>query len=308
MRHTKWIALAALLTLAVSSANAQFLGPGWWHAAAPAYVGPGDVVAMSLWSGMRAYSAATRGTAAVNICSESGGSDVTCEDELTNATTGKLVLGTVGSTCSSVTCTIKIFYDQTGNNFCSSVACNFTQTTVANRATFLITGCPGTSGQPCAFFNSSTNAYLSAGSNTVSQPVSDTAVAERSGGFTSNQTIIGSSVSPFPAVVGFDMTANTAKQFGGATAFTAAAADSALHSLQAAFDSNVASGSTFDVDGTPNASTMDSISVVFPLTLGNLAGGQPLQGYFMEGGFKNALFSSGDMSALTSNQRAFWGF
>lgn len=309
MRSLVWLIVGAWLVSAPAYADdMMLLGVGGRSGAAP-YVGPGDVVALSFWVGMRAYNTATRGTAAVNICSESAGVDVTCEDELTSATTGKLVLGTVGSTCSSVTCTVKIWYDPTGNNFCgASTPCNFTQTTVANRATFLITGCPGTSGQPCASFNGSSDCYASPGTSTASQPYSQTAVAERNPSSSNPQSIF--IFANTTGQIGFSSSANSMLMYDGSV-ISAAATDATLHAVQAAFDGTASSGSTLDIDGTPTTGTMAGAPGTLPGLLGSIhtaCDNQQLQGYFVEMGFKSSLFSSGDMSALTSNQRTFWGF
>lgn len=305
MRRTNWLVLVALLALAAGSAKAQFLGPGWWKTAAPAsYVGPGDVVPLTWWIGMRAYSAATRGQAAVNICSESGGVDVTCEDELTSATTGKLVLGTVGSTCASVACTVHFWYDQTGNNACSSAPCNFGQTLVSDRATFLITGCPD-SGQPCASFTAAnTNNYNGSGASVFSQPYSVTMVAYK----TPDASL---QIAIYPGnfvFAGFSSTANTVAIYAGTELdSTSSATDGALHSIQAIYNG---SSSSIYVDGTQTTGDAGTGSVTFPGCVGgnNCNGNNNLGGYLLEGGFNSSPFSAGTAAALTSNQRTFWGF
>lgn len=304
MRHIKWFALLALIAL-VPRADAQFLGPGWWKTAAPAsYAGPGDVVALKWWVGLRAYSAATAGAAALNICSESGGVDVTCEDELTSATTGKLVLGTIGATCSSVTCTVKIWYDRTGNNACASAPCNFTQTTVADRATFLITGCPGTSGQPCASFNGSSDCYTTGGAVGDSQPYSETAVSYKTSSASNESILIFDSSTA--GQVGYSSTANTAGFYAGSFV-SATASDNALHSFQAIF--NDPSSSAIYVDGVSTSGSVGSGNATLPADIGSVAcTSQFLGGFFSEVGFAVGAFSGGNVSALTSNQRAFWGF
>ena len=113
------------------------------------YSGPGDVVTGAVaWYGLRAYNAASLGNAAVNVCNSTGGVDVLCQDFLTNATTGALVIATIGGvSCGVAPCTIKIWYDQSGFLNCSSAACNITQATIADRYT-LVLNCLGT--LPCA--------------------------------------------------------------------------------------------------------------------------------------------------------------
>jgi len=59
------------------------------------YTGPGDVVSgAAAWYGVRAYSAATRGNPALNLCNVN---DATCSDVSTDASTGNLSFGgTIG--------------------------------------------------------------------------------------------------------------------------------------------------------------------------------------------------------------------
>jgi hypothetical protein len=63
------------------------------------YTGPGDIApGAKAWWGLRAYSAAKRGTRAVNVCNVS---DVACVDFNTDATTGTLVITVGGATARS---------------------------------------------------------------------------------------------------------------------------------------------------------------------------------------------------------------
>lgn len=305
MRRISWLALVALLALAPGLAKAQFLGPGWWKTASSAsYVGPGDVVAMSFWFGMRAYSAATEGTKAVNICSESGGVDVTCEDELTSTTTGKLVLGTVGATCGGITCTVKTWYDQTGANYCSGAPCDLTQTVVANRATFNIS-CPTTS-YPCAVFsNSAQDLYENAYSGfSAFNTHSLTAVAQN--------TFTGAQDNLFAAhneQLGFtNSSANQCFLFYN-NVIAATANDNAWHAIQGVVDDSVTNGSELYIDGTATPGSSSGGSLQGPLLLGGLSSSQFFGGYFEEIGFSDVtLFSGTQASNLNSNQHAFYGF
>ena len=95
------------------------------------YTGPGDVASgfVTFWSNSRAYSSAKRGSAIINVCNSTGGTDVGCADMVTSATTGILVPATIsGISCPGANCTVKTYYDQVGSNNC-------TQATIANRLT-----------------------------------------------------------------------------------------------------------------------------------------------------------------------------
>ena len=76
---TLLIALAAIVGISASS-HAQLgmtgVGGGGFGGGAAAYSGPGDVVTTGWvwWFGLRAFSAATAGTKAANICWSTGGS------------------------------------------------------------------------------------------------------------------------------------------------------------------------------------------------------------------------------------------
>lgn len=308
MSLLRYVLAVALLLLASQSTDAQFwpVRPLGTSVLTAPYTGPGDCsgcTPLSWWFGLRAYSAATAGTTpAVNICSESGGSDVTCEDEQTSASTGKLVLGTVGSACSSVACTFKIWYDPTENNYCSSAPCNYTQTTVANRATFLITGCP-LSG-PCAQFAANT-CYTSPGSVSTNPPMSFSTVFEFTNAVAGNVFIDNAG----NVETGYFLSGADAFIYAKAVDFSTPATASTPLSVQTADDSAVSSGSVVDANGTSTTGTLTAISGTLPETLGAIScSTSPLIGYLWEGGFVNSLFTGGNMSSLTTNQRTFWGF
>lgn len=98
--------IALILALLVSSASAQVpmtgAGKGAPGGGAPAYTGVGDIVAQQYWYGLRAYSSATRGNAAINLCDNAGAN---CADVATNASTG--VLNAPG-TRNSIACSVAI--------------------------------------------------------------------------------------------------------------------------------------------------------------------------------------------------------
>lgn len=277
--------------------------------AAASYVGPGDVVAMTFWVGMRAYSAATRGTKAVNICSETGGVDVTCEDELTSAATGKLVLGTVGATCGSITCTVKTFYDQTGNNFCSSAACNFTQTTVANRAAFNIS-CP-TISYPCAVFTQASSDSYAAGGTVLSSHNNYTVSTVFQNIYTSTQNVLFSDQQEIQFAVNPGAAANELYMYDGVE-ITATANDGSWHAVQCLFDDNVTNGSFMYVDGTGGTpGTMSGGKPLeAPFVIGMLVGGgNYISAYFEElGAADGVTFTGAQNSNMNSNQHTFYGF
>ena len=152
-----------------------------------AYAGPGDVVSgAKMWWGLRAYSLATAGTKAANICNAS---DANCADvntlangdfDVATATGSPLNWGGAGGTC-----TIKTLYDQTTGNNCTAATCNLTQTIIGFRPT-LAFNCIGT--KPCMTFTSASSNRMNGANNatSVSQPVTLSGVAQSSS-MSSNQ-------------------------------------------------------------------------------------------------------------------------
>jgi hypothetical protein len=111
-----WLALVAGLGASVASAQMmQAIVADTHHSAGGgSYTGPGDVVASAaMWWGLRAYSAADRGTAVANVCLNDG---TTCGDVLSDATTGFPPNAPVisGTTCNNSTqlCQIKKVYSK----------------------------------------------------------------------------------------------------------------------------------------------------------------------------------------------------
>lgn len=145
------------------------------------FQGLGDVVsgAVGFW-GTQAYSAATRGNRALNVCINSGGSFINCVDWSTDATTGKVVPTNVGgSACNIVTCVAKIIYDQSGNNGCSSAACDLTATSGISAPTVTLSALGGTA---ClTYLGSSSQSNFTSTGFTQAQPYTISAVSERNG-------------------------------------------------------------------------------------------------------------------------------
>ena len=257
---------------------------------AAAYTGPGDVTTFSQWYGIRAYSAAKRGTAAINVCNSTGGVDVGCADLSTDATTGKLVSATVSAiTCPGTNCTIKTFYDQTGGGG------DCTQATVASRATLPATGGPGSN--PTASFNGSQN--YTCGTTTGTQPVSLSAVADRTGNTSAFNSVISFG---FTVDLLFNNSTNSVGEYAGSVLATAAT-DGSFHAVQAL--ANGASSSIY-VDGSSTAGNAGTTSPSTNTRFGTGVGGSCTCN-IVEGG-TIASDKSANFAALNSNQHSFWGF
>ena len=268
---------------------------------AVSYTGPGDVYAFSTWYGMRAYSAATRGTRAINLCDDTGAN---CTDISTNATTGNLnAPGTLGSNnCNtSGTCRIKTWYDQTGNTNCASTACDVTQATNSGRATFLFS-CQNS--LPCGVFLGA-NTYASANSLTQTSPMTVSTVSQRTGAFTSFQFVIGDNFTA--GGFGYSSTSGDASLYSGGD-HTAPASNSATHSI-IYYSTTVASGASITVDGSATTGlSAESGAWSGTVALGEYNGGAfQLVGHIMEAGVAGGNQTASN-TTMCHNQYLYWAF
>jgi hypothetical protein len=300
--------LAALVVLLwASSAWAQLpltgAGKGKPGGAAPAYSGPGDLVAgVTAWWGIRAFNAAGRGTKVANICNSTGGTDVGCADFNSDATTGIIESKLVsGITCPGANCTVKILYDQSGALSCTgTTACDASQATVSSRP-LLVASCIGS--LPCMTFNGSQT--LSTGGSsfpTLTLPNVISAVVQRTGSFTTLLAILGSNVS---FEVGFGSSVNTVAIYNGSPG-TAAATDSVFHAVQYTVNGTSSEGY---IDGSALAISAGSSGAGMN-TLVILGGGALGDAVFSgtEFGAWPTSLSTGNKSSLNSNQHSVWGF
>jgi hypothetical protein len=265
----------------------------------PAFTGPGDIVtgAAAFW-GLRAYSAATRGTPAITLCDDTGAN---CSNVSTNATTGALNNpGTHGTNncATSGTCLISAIFDQSGAGNCSGSPCNATQATVAKMPALNFT-CVG--GQPCMVCNGS--ALVAPVPNSIPQPLTVIGVADRvtSGGLApwygddNEQLEIGS----------FNV-ANEGYLFAGSFV-TVSLSDNAFHAIQGVFNG---ASSTFNFDGTSatlNPGTA-SASSAHNICGDNNGNDRHFTGNLSEAGIWPIGFNSTQVTNVNANQHSFWGF
>lgn len=307
MRRINALALGVLLAGIICVAYAQIdltgagsgkKGSGSGGGGGCSYTGPGDTVsgALAAW-GFEAYTAGTCGSAAVNVCNVS---DVACADLSTSASTGKLVVTTIGgSDCSVVTCTIKTFYDLSGNGK------NQTQATIANRATLTVSG---QNGVACAQFTRSSSQSYNTPTITNALPFTFSTVAKRTGDTTSTQAIMATTGSGGEAAIGFSSTAGDALLYNGVV-FQPAAADNAIHAMQGVLPT--AGNGTLFIDGSSNSGATGTVSTMSGLFyIGSDPGSNFATMLFCEGLVYGIGFSAGQQSSMDSNQRAAgrWNF
>ena len=272
-------------------------------AAAPSsYTGPGDINsgALVFYSCGRAYNAAyaTALSAACDVVDTATG--------LTSCTLHFLSTGYVNTTqCNAtacaVACSISKFYDQSGN------ANDATQATLAKMAglTFsALNGLPCGAGIGSAGTGGGNLTYTSANTITQAQPYTSTAVAERTGSFTTLQRIIISDTTG--GRIFFAGSANTISGNSGASV-SLTAADNSPHAMLLVSNS---SNPLFAIDSSGNTSTstngtnaMSSNEFVM-----NNGSAPILSGYFCEGGVWPADLGSSYTTMLANMRSATVGW
>jgi hypothetical protein len=271
-------------------------------AASASYTGPGDVTSGALaWWGLRAYSSATRGTKAANVCNPS---DVACADVSTDATTGNLVLTTIGGhDCTMDDCTVKTLYDKSGGTNCTgSVVCDLTQATIGNRP-LLKHNCLGTT-LWCMTWTSGQSLVSVSVASTLSDPYTMSVVGERTAGFTTDAALIGD-VSGNSGQINFITSANTIQLYSGAASLTATANDSVFHAVQGLSTATPLTGAKLYIDGTLTTGQSNANSITDGLCMGTCNNGGTVS--TAEGGFW-AGDKSANFSTMNSNQHTYWGF
>ncbi len=310
--------IALLLSLWIAPAWAQLPMTGAGKGTpGVTYQGPGDVVSktnLKFFVGLRALDAADRGGNLINLCNAA---DAACVDVASDATTGNLVAPTnVGGTdCTAVnTCTIKTWYDRSGALYCSgSTACNFTQATIANRAT-LTFNCINS--KPCAVFSGSQYYSSSATAASFAATMTVSSVTRRTASFTSQQMIFstqgGNSIN-----VNYRALANAVQMFAGtAGVFVSNISDSNYHAIQAIFNGASSAlvcgggaGTNCSTGGTSNSvspgSTASSGGVA--MAMGHTGASSILSGEMVELFGYNAVLSGSDATAINNNQYSYWG-
>ncbi len=282
--------LAGLIAIGARSQSVQLI-----HMDSPAgaavYAGPGDLGFLNTAGYlMRAWSAATKGNVAINVCNVS---DVVCADMSTDATTGALVVTTIGgSDCSSVTCTIKKWYNQLGTSHVGDLV----QNTIANRAT-LNTNC--ISSKPCAAFVRATDMSYTATTDGVLVASTLSAVAMR----TSDTTLF----HEFWVAPGFELLfVNAVNKVGvyGGSVVQATGNDSVWHAIQ-----GIPGGSgVVNVDGAESTGSTGGGLTCTGYTLGHFCTGpDPLGGNLTEALVFGTTMSGGQRTSICQNQQAFYG-
>lgn len=253
------------------------------------FTGPGDIQSFTFWGGLRAYSAATRGTKAINVCNVA---DAVCADLSTDATTGALVVSTIGgSSCAVVACTVKIIYDKVGTADC-------TQTTIANRPVLTQNALNTSWGMT---FTAASTQGFQCGAFTATQPYSFAMIVNPSG---STCELFNITDGSFNGALNEWSSAGPNLRMYGGNNFDVAMT-SAFHAFQSVFNGVSSISAQDGVETTGNAGAQ-SISA---LTMG--ISRDPFGGYCnavgMEYGYVAGTVSPGNRTSLNSNMHAAYG-
>lgn len=301
--------LLAILLLAPLPAAAQF-GGGMWAAPQSAsctggYVGLGDVQASWFsWGGLRAFSCATAGTKAAQLCLRS--TPATCQDINTLAN-GNFDTASAATFCATP-CDVATLYDKSGNGR------DLTQATATERPQYTTSAIGSL---PCMTLPAGTlpatpGRFLetSVTVGNVSVPFSFSTVLKITGNDGTNPIILG------------DVGTGTTKQevlyngstttfllqdnnTGGFTATTGAAVFHAVNAVSNGASSNIAidGSTTTGTNGTTGMLNGDSLAIGDPN-----ASNRDLAAIVCEAGMTNTAISSGTATSLNSNQHTYWGF
>ncbi len=283
------ICAPAILRAQVPMTGAGKAKPG----AAAGYSGPLDVVTGGAtplaWYGLRAASAAKAAATANCIDVYDTATGLIGPTTITVTTAGNLDVATIAGLGYGVS--VSKLYDQVGTN-------HVVNATHANRPTITLSGLGA-----LPIMSLSGSQYLISGSAlNQNQPFVASAVAIRTGSFTSDQTWY-ASVGSATIAIGFRNAANTLLMFAG-NVVTAAANDSTWHAVQMTM--NGASGEIY-TDGSGStvnggANNSDAATRYGGDATNNIVGAQN------ELGLWSGTFTAGDKTAINSNQHTYWGF
>jgi hypothetical protein len=247
----------------------------------PAYEGPGDIVASAAaWWGLRAYSDATIGDAAVRLRRSSDNA----EQNFATIADGGLDLAAISTFKGAANLFVVNLFDQTGN------ARHFEQTTAASQPALILSGIGSL---PIVRFSTGSE-FMYTGVDFGAQPFTHSFVCKR----TSGLSLIGTT----GAQVYTGYKTNEIFMAAGAGEIGVTVTGGIYHAVQAVY-SGVSSD--LNVNGSANS--------VSPGTNAHVTAFQfntnfDLVADVAELGVWSVAFSSGQSSSMSSNQRTYWGF
>jgi hypothetical protein len=272
------------------------------------YTGPGDIVAgWKAWYGLRAFSAAVAATGtqkSVNV--RNGTTAETCD--ILIATSGLLGLTancsgsssgeTPSAFCTSGSCFITEWYDQSGNGN------NISQGTAGDQPQLVLSG-----SYPEPLFNG-TSDFLSGAlaGGAISQGYTESCVFNAAVTPTANGRIISTYNGSAGSLITFDNGSPIQVEGYAGASQPLTTTTSVLHSIIVVFN-DTASGSLFNLDGTETAATFGTNATGASVAVGSDVGGANLfPGNILECGILPSVPSSGQRASLNSNAHSVIGF
>lgn len=265
-----------------------------------AYVGPGDLKTYAWWCGLRAYSAATCGTACADVCATAGGSTTT----INSLANGNFDVASAVTALGGNSGFIAKLYDQTGGGK------HLVQTTGANQPKIKLNALQGGTLPEIDMTGAvafATKFFMSdAGSFTVTNPWTMVALVNPTGNWSLARNVIDNGTNQGGGSQGLSWASATTFQFindsfGGPTARTWAVPG--YHRL---IGVNVNSAAALtSLDGSIVTFTGDTAAWGSPgVNIGDVLGGYDLKA--LEFGVAASAFSSSDATATDSNMNSYW--
>lgn len=261
------------------------------------YVGPGDVVSgAAAWWGLRAYSAASIGVNAVRLRKDDVGNT---EQDFATIAGGGLDLAAIATFQGANSLFVVTLYDQTGHSL------DQVQATAGNQPAFTLSGLGGL---PVLTFDGTSDKLSTAGSDTfVVTSTTESVVANHINN--AAQQVILSAAGVFQLGYHLGGTPNTAFIYGGHGIPTATASDATWHAIQGVY-ANPVTAADVNVDGVVTTGDIGALATggTGTIEFGSVSGGQLFKGTAVEAGMWKAEFTTGNRTAMSANQHAYWGF
>lgn len=280
-------------------------GPGTAHSSGGGgYTGPGDLQSVAIFYGLRALSAAKRGSNAIQAC-DSG--DAHCVNIPTDATTGDLAVSTttVGSgACNNTTnvCTIKVWYNQG-----SAASADTDGATVSTSRCVLTINGSGGGTKVSGVCPGNATFYQTGGSVTQAQPISILATAKAK---TTSQQFNPIIESNCAAVHFFYSNSNQLDFYAGTASALKGTIDTSWHGVGAAFSNSTSDAYAIDATtGTAGSATgTNGLSNSLTLMGDNACAGQYGNVNFEEAMVVYSALSQANIAAINSNSKTYWGY
>lgn len=260
------------------------------------YAGPGDVVSSAVaWWGLRAYSLATVGTAAIRLRRDSDNT----ESDFNTLTNGTLDVASVTTFKGAANLFVTKLYDQSGGTT------NLVQATAANQPKLILSAIGS---RPAMQDNGSATTLLQSSVAMAAQiePMTFSTAYKVLSVSDGMIHISSSTLLQVRADLGAANKITIAAD--GGTFLTATAADNTWHAVQAVFNG---ASSDNNLDGTSNvgnAGTGTFTGAENAQMFSFNAGSNFFLGHITELGLWGSAFSGANSTAMSANQHSYWGF